>query len=97
MAEDSTDFHLDKSVFSVVNLHDPPDDLAYWLTQTPEARLRAGEFIRQMVYGYDPATIRLQRVFEVGELEPSSVHQPVKGEPSEQITLHGGASGARTR
>jgi hypothetical protein len=69
MTDDTAEFRLDKTAFSIVNLHDPPDDLAYWLTQTPETRLRAGEFIRQMVYGYDPATVRLQRVFEVGELK----------------------------
>jgi hypothetical protein len=68
MSEDESEFRLDKRAFSIVNMHDSPDDLAYWLTQTPDARLRAGEFIRQMVYGYDPATIRLQRVFEAGNV-----------------------------
>jgi len=69
MADGMSEPRLDKSAFSVANLHDPPDDLTYWLTQTPEARVLAGEFIRQMAYGYDPATIRLQRVFEVVELK----------------------------
>ena len=69
MANALPEFRLDESAFSVVNLNDEPDDLNYWLTRTPEERLRAGEFIRQMVYGYDPTTVRLQRVLEVAELK----------------------------
>lgn len=69
MNKNVNEFRLDKSAFSVVSLHEPSDDLAFWLTQTPEDRLRAGEFMRQMFYGYDPATTRLQRIFEVDELK----------------------------
>jgi len=60
---------LDKSVFSVSGLEDPPDDRAYWLSRPPEERLAAMEFLRQMVYGYDPATARVERVLEIVELE----------------------------
>ena len=33
--------------------------------------MQALELMRQIIYGYDPATARLQRVFEVVELERS--------------------------
>jgi len=31
--------------------------------------MEASELMRQIIYGYDPATTRLQRFFEVVELE----------------------------
>lgn len=59
-----TEFKLDRSAVSVVPLSHPDDDLEYWLSKTPKERLEALEFVRQVFYGYDPATTRLQRVFE---------------------------------
>ena len=59
-----TEFKLDKSAVSVVPLSQADDDLEFWLSQTPKERLEALEFVRQVFYGYDPATTRLQRVFE---------------------------------
>jgi hypothetical protein len=41
----------------------------YWHSRTPEERLRALELMRQRAYGYDPATARLQRVLEIGQLK----------------------------
>ena len=58
---------LDKTALSIQPLHAPPDDREYWHAQTPAARLAAVELQRQIIYGYDPATTRLQRVFEVVE------------------------------
>jgi hypothetical protein len=62
---------LDRSSFSVVSLHDPSDEMHYWLSRTPEERLQAVELMRQIIYGYDPATTRLQRFFEVATRETS--------------------------
>lgn len=59
-----TEFKLDKSAASVVPLSQADDDLEFWLSKTPKERLEALEFVRQVFYGYDPATTRLQRVFE---------------------------------
>jgi hypothetical protein len=59
-----TEFKLDKSAVSVVPLSQADDDLEFWLSKTPKERLEALEFVRQVFYGYDPATTRLQRVFE---------------------------------
>ncbi len=60
---------MDRSAFSVRSLSDEPDEKAYWRSRTPLERLEALELMRQIIYGYDPATTRLQRVLEVVELE----------------------------
>ena len=65
------DMKMDKSVFVVADLSDESDEAAYWQTQTPEARLQALELMRQVMYGYDPSTARLERFFETAELERS--------------------------
>ena len=60
---------LDRSAFDIVALDQEGDDRDYWRAKSPEERMEALELLRQIVYGYDPATDRLQRVFEVAELE----------------------------
>lgn len=60
---------MDKTAFSVASLRDQPDEKAYWLSKTPRERLQAVELMRQVVYGYQPASDRLQRFFEVAQLE----------------------------
>lgn len=59
---------MDKSAFRVTGLFDDADDKAYWLTKTPQERLEAVEIMRQIIYGYDPATSRLERVFAITQL-----------------------------
>jgi hypothetical protein len=63
------EFQFDKTTLSVVSLSDQGDDRAYWQSKTPEERLRACEFMRQTIYGYD-STARLQRVIEVVAFKP---------------------------
>ena len=58
---------MDKTAFSVGSLHEDSDEKAYWLSRSPEERLEAIEILRQVAYGYDPATSRLSRVLEVVE------------------------------
>ncbi|MBI3118646.1 MAG: hypothetical protein HYZ00_08165 [Candidatus Hydrogenedentes bacterium] len=48
-------FEFDKTAFSVCDLHDLGNELEFWLSRTPEERLAAVEYLRQMTYGYDPA------------------------------------------
>ena len=60
---------IDRSAFSVVALGEQDDDRNYWLSKTPQERLEGVETIRRILYGYDPATVRLQRVLEVVEQE----------------------------
>jgi hypothetical protein len=62
---------FDKTSFYVTSLEDAASDVKYWHSRTPEERLLAVEFLRQMMYGYDPATERLQRVFETAEFKTS--------------------------
>ena len=62
---------MDKTAFSVGSLGDEGDEKAYWQSKTPEERLAAVELMRQIIYGYDPSTTRLQRVLSVTRREPS--------------------------
>ena len=62
------DARMDRSAWQMGTLDDG-DERQYWRTRTPEERMAALELIRQIVYGYDPATVRLQRVLEVVDLE----------------------------
>ena len=63
------EYRMDKTHFSVAELGDESDDIAYWHSRTPEERLQAMEYMRQVLYGYDPDTTRLQRVLEFAELD----------------------------
>ena len=60
---------IDRSAIEVSTLADQGDDGAYWATKSPRERMEALELIRQIVYGYDPATTRLQGYVEVFECQ----------------------------
>jgi hypothetical protein len=60
---------LDRSAFQIAALDDESDEREYWRAKSPTERMEALELMRQIVYGYDPATTRLQRILEVVELE----------------------------
>jgi hypothetical protein len=60
---------LDRSAFDIVPLEKEGDDRDYWRAKSPQERMEALELMRQIIYGYDPATTRLQRFFEVAELK----------------------------
>ncbi|MCE2394813.1 hypothetical protein J4G02_09540 [Candidatus Poribacteria bacterium] len=64
-------FKIDKGALSVISLSEESDDKEYWYAKTPQERLEAVELMRQINYGYDPTTIRLQRVLEVTQLTSS--------------------------
>lgn len=57
---------VDRSAFVVSALEDESDERAFWLSRTPQERLRHVELLRRINYGH-LATERLQRVFEVVE------------------------------
>jgi hypothetical protein len=59
--------HLDRGSF-VVGTLDDDETRSYWRTRTRDERLAALEFLRQVMYGYDPFADRIQRVLEVAEL-----------------------------
>ncbi len=57
---------IDRRVISIARLGDDSDEKAYWLSRTPEERLRHAEILRRMNYGHR-ATERLARFFEIVE------------------------------
>lgn len=60
------EYKMDRRAFSVVSLSEQDDDeKRYWRGKSPHERLQAVEETRQIIYGYDPASTRLQRVLEV--------------------------------
>ena len=63
-------FRVDKEEFSVLSSFEEADeaDKAYWHSKSPQERMEALELMRQINYGYDPTTERLQRVLEIVEL-----------------------------
>lgn len=65
---------VDKSAFSVGSLTDEGDERAYWREKNVYERLQAIELIRQVIYGYDLASSRLQRLFEVVDLGADCGH-----------------------
>jgi hypothetical protein len=60
---------LDKTAFEIVSSFEEAEakDRAYWLSKAPIERFAACELLRQITYGYDPATTRLPRTFEILE------------------------------
>jgi len=59
-------FQFDKSHLSVGDFKSADnDDKQYWLSKSFQERLEAIEYLRQIMFGYDPDTERLQRFFEV--------------------------------
>lgn len=61
------DFVLDRSALAIGSFADAPDDLSYWLAQTPETRLAGIEFLRRQFYAYADARLELRRVLEIVE------------------------------
>jgi hypothetical protein len=58
---------MDKKLFSVVTGFSEANDNEYWFSISPLERLEAIELMRQIIYGYDPSSDRLQRVFTIAE------------------------------
>jgi hypothetical protein len=69
MKQDWPQFQVDRTALSVTALDDDANDLDYWLSKTPDQRMEALELLRQVIYGYDPADARLQRILEVVDLK----------------------------
>ncbi len=57
---------IDRSAVKVTAINET-DEKEFWLTRPPEERLAALELLRQIAYGYQPNSLRLQRVFEIIE------------------------------
>jgi hypothetical protein len=66
---ENSPFTMDKTSISFTSTHDDSDDVSHWHSKTASERLAALEFLRQVMFGYDPVTTRLQRIIEFTELE----------------------------
>ena len=60
-------FALDRSVVTIGSFDDEPDDLAYWLSQTPETRLAGIEFLRRQFFSYGKARPEFRRFLEIAQ------------------------------
>jgi len=58
---------VDRSYFKISQLTDISDETTFWQSKTPQERLEAIEIMRQIIYGYNPSTTRLQRVLEIAQ------------------------------
>ena len=61
---------VDRSIVTQGSALGGSDEKAFWLSRTPLDRLEAMEFLREIAFGYDPTTTRLQRVLETAEFPP---------------------------
>jgi hypothetical protein len=66
----SEPYRLSRSVVSVGSVFGKSDKKAFWLSKTPQERIEAMQFMREIAYGHDAATGRLQRVIEVADFPP---------------------------
>ena len=57
---------IDRTAIKVTSINES-DDNEYWQSRPPEERLVALELLRQIVYGYNPNTVKMQRVLEITE------------------------------
>jgi len=68
MTPQNEPYPLDRKHLSVVTLREEGDEKTFWMAATIDQRLAAIETNREIVYGYDPFTERLQRVLEITQL-----------------------------
>jgi hypothetical protein len=64
-------YRVNRKKLSVAKLGRPSSDVAYWRSQSPNARLRAMELMRQINYGEAAVSGRLKRVLEIAQLKKS--------------------------
>ncbi len=67
--KDSDFLKVDRSYFKISQLTDISDEITFWQSKTPQERLEAIEIMRQIIYGYNPSTTRLQRILEIVQQE----------------------------
>jgi hypothetical protein len=60
-------FALDRTALSIGTFDDEPDDLSYWLRQTPEDRIAGIEFLRRQFFIYREAGPQFRRFLEIAQ------------------------------
>ncbi len=58
---------INKASLTIMSGFDEATDKAYWHSKSSLPRLEAIELMRQIIYGYDPSSDRLQRILAVAE------------------------------
>lgn len=67
----SDPWRLDRSALSFATFEEADEaDRKYWWSRSPKERMQALELLRQINYGLDATSGRLQRVFEFVERSP---------------------------
>lgn len=65
MEIDTNPLTIDKTNVVISSLDEPTDEIAFWSIKSPIEHMAAIELMRQIIYGYDPTTARLQRVLTI--------------------------------
>ncbi|MEX2212864.1 MAG: hypothetical protein WD768_01970 [Phycisphaeraceae bacterium] len=60
-------FQMDRSAFAVYELGKEPRASDYWVTRPESERLTALEYLRQVAYGYESCSQRIERTYKVLE------------------------------
>jgi hypothetical protein len=58
---------MNKTSISIASGFEEANDRDYWHYKSPLQRLEALELMRQIIYGYNPSSDRLQRVLTIIE------------------------------
>lgn len=56
---------MERSRIEISSLEQEPDDLGYWLKQSPDIRLAGIEFLRRQFYNYGDAGPEFRRFLEI--------------------------------
>lgn len=59
---------MNKKIFQITSGH-AGNDIDYWKNKTYLERIEALEKLRQIIFGYDPSTSRLQRISTITQLK----------------------------
>jgi hypothetical protein len=59
---------MDKKTFKITSIQES-DDYSFWKNKTYLERIAGLEKLRRILFGYDPSTQRLQRVFKITKLK----------------------------
>ena len=62
------ELHIDRKYFEITSLRKGEDD-TFWKNKTYHERIAGLEELRRIIFGYDPSTERLQRIFTIAPLK----------------------------
>lgn len=59
---------MNKKIFKITSIRES-DDYSFWKNKTYVERIEGLEKLRRIIFGYDPSTHRLQRIFKITKLK----------------------------